>query len=147
MIIPPDIQGEFYCLFSNIYLTTLELYSKILLKERGRCFMKKLCYNCSCELQQEDKFCPNCGADTVVFCPHCGSRRQPGSKFCFGCGFNFSTQPAPAALVQQPQTVPLTENKNYIPVVPILLIILILIAGTFAGLYITRDINGLGLFS
>ena len=49
--------------------------------------MKK-CLNCGTECQDEDLFCPKCGAKLVNenACPKCGNPIDPKDAFCRHCG-------------------------------------------------------------
>ena len=46
------------------------------------------CLSCGAELQDNAKFCPECGSPTTVEhkCPNCGTNYQEGQKFCLECG-------------------------------------------------------------
>ena len=49
----------------------------------------KLCPNCNSPVSEEDKFCPNCGANlagTLNSCPSCGFEIRAQDKFCRNCG-------------------------------------------------------------
>jgi len=49
----------------------------------------KVCYNCNSEINDEYKFCPNCGkSQSEINCPSCSQTNNPGSNFCQGCGKN-----------------------------------------------------------
>lgn len=46
------------------------------------------CMNCGCELDEQAKFCSNCGekVEKVEKCPHCGCLLEKNVKFCGMCG-------------------------------------------------------------
>lgn len=48
------------------------------------------CPSCNAELDDDDKFCSQCGASIVaakpLFCSECGAKLKPGVKFCSSCG-------------------------------------------------------------
>lgn len=46
------------------------------------------CPSCGAELQENAKFCPECGSSVAVEhkCPKCGTDYQEGQKFCLECG-------------------------------------------------------------
>lgn len=44
------------------------------------------CRSCSHTLQDEDQFCPSCGASALSGCPSCGASTLPEARFCSRCG-------------------------------------------------------------
>lgn len=48
----------------------------------------KICQNCSSEIQDSFKFCPNCGSDLgkTIICKKCSYANGPNSKYCQECG-------------------------------------------------------------
>jgi predicted amidophosphoribosyltransferase len=46
------------------------------------------CPECRQPIRQEDRFCPSCGHQLVVFeqCRGCGKNLAPGTRFCPRCG-------------------------------------------------------------
>lgn len=50
--------------------------------------LMKQCPNCGIDIADDVKFCPECGASTVIEhnCPNCGTAYDDGQKFCLECG-------------------------------------------------------------
>ena len=46
------------------------------------------CESCGSYLEDNVKFCANCGAKqfAAAVCPGCGQPTTPGAKFCANCG-------------------------------------------------------------
>ncbi len=44
------------------------------------------CIKCNAEIEDDDKFCPECGAPQVLHCKTCNSELSPKDKFCPECG-------------------------------------------------------------
>ncbi|MBO6230981.1 MAG: zinc ribbon domain-containing protein [Ruminiclostridium sp.] len=66
--------------------------------------MSRICTNCSAQIADGMKFCPNCGtaapSDTITggsrFCAECGSPVNAGASFCDRCGKPLNAvQPVP----------------------------------------------------
>jgi membrane protease subunit (stomatin/prohibitin family) len=52
------------------------------------------CPDCHAPIRPEDRFCPACGHQLVVFtqCAHCGKNLTPGARFCPRCGEKVEAQ-------------------------------------------------------
>ena len=52
------------------------------------------CKNCGSEIEEDAKFCNNCGYKTEVprICPNCGNEIKHGINFCGSCGAQLSEQ-------------------------------------------------------
>lgn len=63
------------------------------------------CPNCQKPLQEDAKFCPNCGTAITKnqHCPSCGKKTDPGWVFCPGCGASLKGVPNQNIPVQPPQ--------------------------------------------
>lgn len=48
--------------------------------------VKVICPSCAHHVDQNAKFCPECGYRFVRNCPNCNASVKPGSKFCSECG-------------------------------------------------------------
>jgi RNA polymerase subunit RPABC4/transcription elongation factor Spt4 len=46
------------------------------------------CVNCKTEINEEAKFCGECGANQLAkkTCEKCGKENNPNAKFCGDCG-------------------------------------------------------------
>jgi Primosomal protein N'' (replication factor Y) - superfamily II helicase len=86
-----------------------------------------ICQNCSAPLDENSKFCPQCGTpvpsaeplpqpesvhapqeEEPVFCPQCGTKNRPDASFCRNCGASLQevemvVQPVDLQTVQVPQ--------------------------------------------
>ena len=47
---------------------------------------KLKCVNCGAEVDENQKFCPECGTKIGEFCKNCGARLSKNQKFCPECG-------------------------------------------------------------
>lgn len=47
---------------------------------------KLKCVNCGAEVDEKQKFCPECGTKIGEFCKNCGARLSKNQKFCPECG-------------------------------------------------------------
>ena len=47
---------------------------------------KLRCVNCGAEVDENQKFCPECGTKIGEFCKNCGARLSKNQKFCPECG-------------------------------------------------------------
>ncbi len=67
-----------------------------------------ICHNCKANLQEDFKFCPNCGAPTVSkpFCPGCGKETDANWTVCPYCGQKFNNPSG---------TIPPQQNTMYEP--------------------------------
>ena len=73
------------------------------------------CPKCGATVQEDHKFCYNCGAPIAAAprtCPSCGYTAQPGASFCPNCGYDLKG--APKRPVEQPpkQQVSVPESRE-----------------------------------
>jgi len=56
--------------------------------------MKECPNKCDCFIWSDDKFCPQCGVETIYVddpvCPKCGSAHLDHHKFCPKCAYSFT---------------------------------------------------------
>lgn len=57
--------------------------------EAGR--QNMLCRNCGRALQEDEQFCPQCGAPAGDRCSNCGRILEGDELFCPGCGARIGT--------------------------------------------------------
>ena len=59
--------------------------------------MSKICLKCGGTLEDDAKFCPNCGSayGAAPVCVKCGHELAPGTRFCPTCGAEQLSEPAP----------------------------------------------------
>lgn len=57
--------------------------------------MAKICLKCGSTLDDDAKFCPNCGSEYGVapVCAKCGHELAPGTRFCPNCGAEQASRP------------------------------------------------------
>lgn len=48
--------------------------------------VKLICPGCGSKINENAKFCPECGKPIIRNCPKCGTQVNPGTKFCPECG-------------------------------------------------------------
>lgn len=125
--------------------------------------MSKFCQACGSPLNENAKFCINCGgaidpepvspvqtvAPAPSVCPNCGVNIEPGVKFCTGCGYSVSNTQVQANTpvippqqpdFAQPQAAPAPKKSSAGWIIAIVLMALILIGGVIGGIYLfTRD--------
>jgi predicted amidophosphoribosyltransferase len=73
------------------------------------------CPNCQKPLQEDAKFCPNCGTaiSKNLHCPSCGKKADPGWAFCPGCGASLKGAPNQNIPVQPPQHYPQQPHYSH----------------------------------
>ena len=51
------------------------------------------CIKCNTELDEETRFCDECGAEQLqrIFCDQCGAELESGVRFCDSCGAEYGT--------------------------------------------------------
>jgi len=57
---------------------------------------KRECPNCGAQLEENIKFCTECGTKMepeILKCPNCSAELPEGIKFCTECGTNIETAP------------------------------------------------------
>lgn len=76
------------------------LNGKTLKGVRGRMTVK--CEKCGCEIDEQAKFCPKCGAkiSSEKHCSNCGKLLEEGVRFCSSCGCPVAEEDEPE--VQKP---------------------------------------------
>lgn len=90
------------------------------------------CSKCGNQVNEGTTFCNRCGnkIETVVkkkFCANCGAEKLPGARFCAKCGYAPNVQPNPAQDI--PTTYAHAKKKSTFPVVIVVLLSVILLAG------------------
>jgi len=58
--------------------------------------MTKACPNCSNDIPDDSRFCPQCGTPQTLTCAACGHGNATGSRFCAQCGTRLDETPQPA---------------------------------------------------
>lgn len=46
----------------------------------------EVCEKCGAAIKKGQKFCPECGLEQIIKCPKCGEELDNGQKFCANCG-------------------------------------------------------------
>lgn len=64
------------------------------------------CIQCSCDLPDGARFCPECGTAQPLTCPACGTAVTASARFCHECGQGLQARPQPQ------QSPPLTAAET-----------------------------------
>ena len=68
------------------------------------------CPNCNEEIENDSKFCSNCGAKMELHCPKCNDIIKSNDKFCSNCGYKLTSTDKNVDLKNNTNTF---ENKKY----------------------------------
>lgn len=78
--------------------------------------MVKTCKNCNSEIEENTKFCPNCGfkvsGEEIRICPKCETKNNPDTNFCINCGFNLDKDNSETFITSEEFTNTVQENSS-----------------------------------
>ncbi len=97
------------------------------------------CKKCGAELDDNARFCPQCGALQPLICPECGAESRPGSRVCSSCGKKLPVAVHDEPLVDYPKRKKYTTNKVAITAIAVGAVLLL--AG--AVLFLTKTLGGI----
>ena len=95
------------------------------------------CKRCGAELDENARFCPQCGALQPLICPECGAESRPGSRVCSNCGKKLPVPVHDEPLVDYPKRKKYTTNKVAIAAIAVGAVLLL----TGAVLFLTHTLS------
>ena len=95
--------------------------------------MADICENCGAKLNDNAKFCPECGVkiDEISYCPECGSKLKMNDDFCSECGYGINEKPK----------LNIKDNKIIMALIIIIIVLLVSVALFISGTFTNSDIE------
>lgn len=98
------------------------------------------CKKCGTELDDNARFCPQCGALQPLICPECGAESRPGSRVCSSCGKKLPVAVHEEPLVDYPRRKKYTTNHK-IAIAAIAVVAVLVLTG--AVLFLTKTLGSI----